>query len=134
MAKGSYRIHLEKILNIILFCAVFGCAGSVISTPFVQALETAGNGGGQVSAKEQGVSPEAVSKLNDRLTVVESRLGTTLRQPTLTTSMERRISNLEQRLNRQELQQTRIRQLEQQLKELEKQIQQFENQRNRHPF
>ena len=134
MTKRVYRIYLVKIFKIVLFAAAAGWAGSITSAPFVLAQEAAGNGGGQVLVKEQGIPPEIISKLNERLSIVESRLGTTLRQPTLTTSMERRISNLEQRLNRQDLQQNRLRQLEQQVKELEKQIQQLESQRNRHPF
>ncbi len=62
---------------------------------------------------------EMLKSLDDRIRLLEARLGPSPRQPSLTTSFERRMADSERRLDRIEQQSGQLRQMEQRLRRLE---------------
>ncbi len=76
-----------------------------------------------VSPRQEDSDAAAVALRNveERLHAVEARLGTPTRQPTITTTFERRVADIERRLEKVEQQLNQLRNLEQRLRKLEMQ-------------
>lgn len=62
---------------------------------------------------------DSLAAIEERLNTIELRLGTATRQPTFTTTFERRLADIEKRLEKVERQLNQVRQLEQRVRKLE---------------